>query len=195
MITEFYVNEINELVVKATPDLPATDYEEALLWYYDTYKDVTKSIDLSSYLNNGPENFVIPMSDLGLNDLTGIFYLQLFDNSVVDFDPLITPLTQTKDLAVAANLSKVYNCFLDKLQFSFDGCEVNTCGGFYIENGAIEYNAMIEGVIKSLVQGEFTLANNIYCKLLDDCCNCDECDTTVNKGFSIGTFNDVITFI
>ena len=198
MITEFSISANNELVVKADATLPAANYEFGLLWYYDIYKDVSKSIDIQSFITeSSTEDFVIPLATLGLTDLTGIFYIQLFDNEVVDFDPLVTPINNNYELGVAANLSKVYSCFIKQLiATKVDNCNViDKCGNVVYDLTAARINTLIEGVIKALVSKEFVSANMFYTELLDICCDCGDCNTIVNTGYSIGTFNNIITVV
>jgi len=209
MITEFSISSNNELVVAATLNDPATSYEHGLLWYYDTYKDVAKSINIDSFVtansgglgssssNSEEISFTIPLTFLNLVDYTGIFYIQLFDNEVVSFDPLITPINNNLELAVAANLSKVYSCFINKLiETKVDNCNnIDKCGNVIYDLDAARINTLIEGVVKALIASEFIIANMFYTELLDICCNCGDCDTIVNTGYSIGTFNNIITIV
>ena len=199
MITEFSISSDNELVVAATLTSPATSYEHGLLWYYDTYKDVAKSINIDSFVTANSEeiNFTIPLTFLNLVDYTGIFYIQLFDNEIVSFNPLTTPINNNLELAVAANLSKVYNCFINKLiATKVDNCNnIDKCGNVIYDLDAAKINTLIEGVVKALIASEFVSANMFYTELLDICCNCGDCDTIVNTGYSIGTFNNIITIV
>tara|TARA_R110000737_G_scaffold279088_1_gene285847 strand:- start:1044 stop:1622 length:579 start_codon:yes stop_codon:yes gene_type:complete len=189
MITEFYV-ENNTLRLKATPTSPASRYEFGLLWYHNTYKKLTTSVDIQSLIQeNATEDITITAAFLGLTALDGIFYVQLFDNQVVDFNPLLTPLNNSYELGVATNLGVLYKAFLDSLESEIDifDCDCVAC------LKSTEILTKIEAIKVALTLEDFTTANIIFNKLYETTTVCENCDfITVATGYNIGTFNDII---
>lgn len=189
MITEFYI-ENNTLRIKAEPTAPAFQYEYGLLWYHNTYKDLTKSVSIEYFITqNATENITITAADLGLIALDGIFYIQLFDNQVVDFDPLITPLNNNYELAVTTNLGVVYKAFLDILEkeiSEFD-CNCKQC----LDSTSLL--TKIEAIKIALTLKDFESANSIFNRIYEDSTLCQDCDfIEVPTGYNIGTFDNVV---
>ncbi len=192
MITEFYI-ENNTLRIKAEPTFPAIWYEFGLLWYHNTYKDLTESIDIELFvIQNSTEGITITAADLGLTVLNGIFYIQLFDNYVEDFDPLVTPLNNNHGLAVATNLGLVYKAFLDLLEkeiTNFD-CNCEQC------LSSTNLLTKIEAIKIALTLEDFESANSIYNRIQEELSLCQDCDfIEVPTGYNIGTFDNVIKII
>lgn len=194
MITKFYISHNEELVVEAIADFPAINYEEGLLWYHNTYKDVTKSVDISSYLSeSGTENFIIPIADLDLLNSQGIFYIQLFDNQTIDFDPSITPINNNKDLGVATNLSSVYEYFLTTLISEVDKIDCN-CSSKCLESTHII--TIIEAIKTALILKKFNEANLLYIDILQQVELCTNCaGNYVVDGYNIRTLDNEIVII
>lgn len=189
MITEFYV-ENNTLRLKAEATAPAFQYEFGLLWYHNTYKDLTKSVNILSFITqNATENITITAADLGLTSLDGIFYVQLFDNQVVNFDPLVTPLNNNYELAVATNLGVVYKAFLDILEkeiLELD-CDCKQC------LNSTSLLTKIEAIKIALTLEDFESANSIFNRIYEDSTVCQNCDfIEVPTGYNIGTFDNVV---
>lgn len=189
MITEFYI-ENNTLRIKAQATAPAANYEFALLWYHNTYKNLTESINIESFISeSATEDITITATDLGLESLDGIFYIQLFDNQVVDFDPLITPLNNNYELAVATNLGVVYKAFLDLLEkeiTNFD-CNCKQC----LDSTSLL--TRIEAIKIALTLEDFESTNSIYNRIQEELSLCQDCDfIEVPTGYNIGTFDNIV---
>jgi hypothetical protein len=194
MITQFYVSG-NSLILKAEVDTPATGFSNGgLLWYHNTYKDLSLSVNISSLLvgNTETEDVEITATFLGLTKLDGIFYVQLFNSEVVGFNALTTPLNNSSDLAVCTNLSTMYSYFLSSLLSELDDidCNCDNC----LESSNIL--AMIEGIKSALILEKYTIASTLYNNLLTKLSNCVDCvEIPTVDGYNIQTINNVITII
>lgn len=193
MIQQFYATD-QGLQVIAEADSPALNYIEGLLWIHDTYKDVYKSIDISSYLTQSTiENFLMDYNQLGLASNEGIFYIQLFDNTTINYDPLITPINNDFELGVCTNLSSFYEYFLSVLVKEIDKIDCN-CSSKCLESTHII--TIIEAIKTALILRKFNEANLLYIDMLQQVKLCTNCTGNyIVDGYNVRTLDNEIVVL
>lgn len=179
--------------------VPGNTITKVLAWNSSTFKDYGQSIDLSSLLDgsDNTESFSISAELLGVEKITGIWYIEF------ESDEVVVPGDNNSNIAlgITANLIPYHECVLNKvLNTKIKNCEVvatDGCGDcvsnlFYI-------NTLVNSLDMAINGGFYEVVNRTV-KALDDLCDiCHTCpdygDTLLINGLGYGTVNNSIVNI
>jgi len=175
IINKFSINQDGSQMQVSVETDDTFIFTSALLWTDATFKDYNESIDISSYLTQSSniENFTINASDIGFDSFSGIYFLELQDNSTLEDDCV----TCNNNLAVAATFVKYKLCLLDKVK------AYEVCNNFSEKNldsnlfDILNIETILNATMTALEFGYYGEALDSL-KVLKRLCNnnCDECD-------------------
>ena len=185
-----------ELELTVQPSSGST-FTELLLWTQDTYKDYSQAIDLTSHLDTSTvsvsQTITISNSDVGESFLSGIYFIEISDNST----PSSTCNTcSNTELGVATDLSRFSYClaqYLCDIDLSCANCDANL-------STALTMKMYIDNLRDSLQLGNFTTAIQFWANLDKFCSgSCVECGTSLSdvarKGLGFQTLgNELILY-
>lgn len=159
------------LSVSVETDLNET-ITSALVWTDQTFKDYSQAIDVTSYLaqTSNIENFTLPASVFGVNELQGIYFIE-FQTTSGSTDDCVNC---SNNLGVAASLLCFKECLLDKvLQYSVcDDISNENCNESIVTS-IINIDVLVDALCTSLEFGYYGEAIDIL-KTLRKLCNCSE---------------------
>jgi hypothetical protein len=166
--------------------------EKILLWKEDTYKDVTKAIDLSSYISglNNREVLSIPISAVSEEEFKGIYFLEFTSTDTVNDDDC-SDCDEAVAMGVTVDLTEYHDCILNqtmKVVLGGDNDEV------------LEAQLLLDNVYTSLRFGWYEEAISILA-LLEEYCgtDCVTCRELVvpeqKKNLGFGVLNGTMTLI
>lgn len=167
-------NDGKTLLLEMSTD---SNFTELTMWTHETFKDYTKSIDLSHYLEQtGPnESILIKAEDLGLETFNGLVFIEASDDSTEE--PNCSDCANTK-LVILTSFIEYYKCISDLLnKLSFDNCGDMTRGASCCDPTTLEkvelVYLMIEGIKLNLSIGKYNVAVEYMRKLKRLCKNCN----------------------
>ena len=157
------------------------------LWTEDTYKDSTKSINLSALLdsNTNDENFVITADNLSIPNFDGLYFIEFGDSN------------DTLQIGAVAELSTYKKCLLDNTLsilssntniFTGEGCNNSEF------NKLIYTHSILNGLQSSIISGYYGEAIDFINALKKFCNKCSNCGQ-LNSILSIGTLNNNIILL
>lgn len=167
------------------------------IWTEDTFKDGALAIDLASKLQgtNNKEVFTIDASELGLNLLNGIYFIEATSTNVTTPDPECTDCDNLSLLGVTANLSHYDECLLDRvLSVHYDVSDVDNNTSL---NDIYNISMLIESICKSIKFGYYQNAIDVLstlkvmCNENNDCSECSSLkDPVFKSGLSFGVISN-----
>ena len=165
-----------------------------LLWTQSTYKDYSSAVNFTSLLNGASsQTIIISTSLLGENFLSGIYFIEVTDDSTPSSS--CSTCTNT-ELGVATDFSRFSYClanYLAEVDMNCANCDNNL-------STALTMKMYIDGVRDSLQLGNFTTAISFWAQLNRFCSgSCTECGTSLSdaarKGLGFQTLgNELILY-
>ena len=188
-----------ELKVETTP---GNIFTKILIWNKDSFKDYDIAFDVSSYIigTSNVEILNIPASELGVTEISGMYFLEFETDEVDDVDNTCCDCNSNTTMGIVANLVPYYNCLADKvLNIDIKNCgdEVyNNCGKSNNED-AYYITSLLQTLNMSILSGYFEDSINILNNLEDICDPCHSCvdygDTDIFCGYGYGVLNNTVT--
>tara|TARA_R110000796_G_scaffold202062_1_gene318323 strand:+ start:6939 stop:7535 length:597 start_codon:yes stop_codon:yes gene_type:complete len=156
---------------------------ELLMWTQDTYKNYNNAIDLTNLLNltvTGSQTISISTSDISEDYLSGIYFIELTDNSTPSSD---CSTCSNTELGVATDFSRFSYClaeYLVDINYNCANCDNNL-------STALTMKMYIDGLRDSLQLGNFTTAISFF-ENMDRFCSgsCVECSSTLSDAARYG---------
>ena len=113
IITEFKISDDNTEL-----ELTITDAASVIslrLWKDDTYKDFSKSIDLSGKLTaSTTENITITLSDLNESYFNGVYFIEAEDNDELSLEYVYELLSYKECILNKINAYDTVDCLIEK---------------------------------------------------------------------------------
>lgn len=163
-------------------DIETVELEDRLtsitMWLNDNFKDYSKSIDLSSRLEqtSNREVLTITAQSLDLHSFEGLIFIEFEDDSEETEDLNCTNCFNPK-LVILTNFNKFYKCIADELnKINLNDCinlnqNGNCCNPPTLDK-VIMMNLIIEGIKLNLSVGRYNVAVIQMNKLNKLCRNC-----------------------
>ena len=165
---------------------------QVLLWDIKTFKVYSQAIDLSHLLTGGSETetFSIPASELNLEYLSGIFFLEFKDSDS----------SSNSVLGVASNFIKYHECLLEKvLKIDLEGCIKKSDNCDNCNKNIFSLSTLINALTISIQHGFYEEAARISNVVEDMCDICYLCpdykNTKLINGLGFGTFDNSIRLL
>lgn len=145
-----------------------------LFWKMEDFKNLTLSIDLSSYLlqTSNTEDLIINAVDIGLTKFENLCFIEVYSSyeNVDSCGNLLSPA-----LGITYDLSEYYGYLLSVLLEIPVDCK--SCDNNKVNELVITINMLIDTIIKSVDIGYYTEAISMVNKLkklvsLNTCTNC-----------------------
>lgn len=174
--------------------------DSAILWTDSTFKDYTKTIDLSNKLEgiNNKEVFSIEIGDVNETDsFDGIYFIEFTATNVVSVGNSCTNNNDFISLGVVANLGYFQECLLeDILKVNYNTEDVLNSNEI---NKLINTKVLIDGLSISIKFGYYSEAIDLLnglrkiCKDNSQCISCNSLTTPIfNSGLNFGILDDNI---
>lgn len=174
------------LSVGITTDTGVT-FQSVKLWTEDTYKDYTKTIDLSNKLSSSTnvESFTIESSDINATQFDGLYFIEFTDSNNVS------------QISAVAELTTYKKCLLDKT-LEILGSDINVIKGEGCNNSEFNKLIYIHSILNALqsaiISGYYSEAINFINTLKKFCSKCSDCPS-LSSILSLGTLNNNIIII
>lgn len=182
-INNFTINSDNTaLVVQVEVDAGET-VSSALLWTNETFKDYSKAIDITSYLEqvDNTEDFIIPASVLEQEILKGIYFIE-FEATGNSEDNCTNC---SNGLGVATSPYYLKDCLLSKVR-EYKVCDgINKCNEILLSS-ILNISVLLDSFCTSLQFGYYEEAIDIFNTLNKLCSACNGCKDFLNPNFRTG---------
>jgi len=203
IINQLNIDALAENIVVDVATTPGNVFTSILIWTSDTFQVLIDAIDVSSYIvgTDETENILIPASALSLIKLSGLFFIELTTDEVVEPGDCCPDIN--KRLAVVSNFIKYHECILNKLlKAEIDECGLKCGGCDDCEDCAskiVTTQMYLQGLYIAVQQGFYQEAIDII-KILDELCEvCHSCPDYGNAillaGGGFGVYNNALTLL
>lgn len=204
---------INTLSISGNRDEILVDVEvpdgnfitQVLLWTEDTFKDISKALDLSSLLSgtDNREIFSITLEDIGITEFDGIYFVEFTSDEPEN----LSECSDCKDnvaLGITTDFTKYHECILEKtlnvvLNPKDSLFSDSVCGVSYNKD-LVNASILLEGVYTALKFGWYQEAIKLLSSLEFYCdTGCKSCqsfsDTILQNGLGFGTIDNSIVLL
>lgn len=164
------------ILIDLETDLEVDRIINLTLWVNENFKDYSKTIDISHYIDGSTNKELIKINalDLDLISFQGLIYIEAEDNS--DTEENCSDCTNTK-LIILTNFNKFYLCMVKELnKVHLDSCikEGSNCCDIKNFDKVILMQNIIEGIKLNLKVGRYNVATEYMKKLNKLCKNCKD---------------------